>query len=63
MASFRSSCSRASDPGKAKRPRLNMTLASLDDLVRERERSQASARDVARYVEALSAVPLQETSA
>ena len=63
MASSRSSCSHASDPGKAKHPRLDMTLASLDDLVRERERSQASARDVARYVEALSAVPLQETSA
>ena len=52
-----------SKSGKAKRPRLDLTLPSLDSVARERERSKACAREVSDHFEALSTIQLQDTSA
>ena len=53
----------ASTSSKAKCPRLDKTLPSLDSVAREREQGKACAREVLEHVEALSKIQLQDASA
>ena len=54
--------STGSKSGKAKHPRLDLTLPIMDSVAEERKQSKACARDVYENLEVLSTIPLQDAS-